>query len=330
MELKAGIYTLTNEEYHALPAISSSHLVLAREALRKFWWKSQYNPNREQGKETKALRFGRAMHTFLLEPERFANEYRVAPQLKDYPDALVYYDQLKARAAALGINTRGMRKDDLEDNIVCCDPEAVVWSWVQREFEEGAKLGKYWPISSDEDALTKSMAAALADEVISLHDTDSTFTMRDVFNHGTAEETFLYQEPTTGLWIKVRADWRLGHHLIFEYRTAKDASPNGFSRDVVKRNYHIRAGMYHHVIQQVTNKAQRFVYIAQEKEPPFLCGGYEQTQTDLQAGWTLALHLLNQVKKCLDKGEPRDHRNWSGYNDGKIAQLVLSDYSMQT
>lgn len=326
--MKSGIFQMTNEEYHALPAISSSHLVLAREALRKFWFKSQFNPQRAAQKETVALRVGRAMHTSLLEPELFNQKYKAIPELKDYPKALYYFDDLKARCAALGVNTRNMRKADLEDNLVACDPESMVWSWFMQEFNEGLKLGKYVAIPKQEHELIKAMAEALADEVIELEDTDTTFTMRDVFTHGQAEETFVWQEPTTGLWLKVRSDWRLGKNLIFEYRTARDASPQGFSREVVKRNYHLRGAMYWQVIQQVTGDPQRFVYIAQEKEEPFLCGGYEQRQTDLEAGWVLVLHLLTLIKKCIDKGA-EDKRNWPSYNGGKISPLELSDYSMQ-
>ncbi len=74
------------EVYHAHPSLSFSLLkMLAPEnTLRDFWWKSWLNPLRDLEDEidTAALRFGRAMHMLLLEPDRFDLTYEVDRKVK--------------------------------------------------------------------------------------------------------------------------------------------------------------------------------------------------------------------------------------------------------
>jgi len=68
-------------DYFAHPAISRSQLVdLQRSPLH--YWSKHVDPNRiAVPLDTPALRFGTAVHTAVLEPERFAAEYSVGPQV---------------------------------------------------------------------------------------------------------------------------------------------------------------------------------------------------------------------------------------------------------
>ena len=71
--------TLTNAEYHARPEVSKSGLDLVHLSPLHFW--NRYlNPNRVPEPPTAAMVIGSALHTRVLEPHLFDDEYAVAPQ----------------------------------------------------------------------------------------------------------------------------------------------------------------------------------------------------------------------------------------------------------
>jgi hypothetical protein len=70
---------MNNSDYHSHPAISKSGLDLINQAPAKYWYKKlsgQYNPAK---KNIDALVTGTAFHSFVLEPEKLENEFRVLP-----------------------------------------------------------------------------------------------------------------------------------------------------------------------------------------------------------------------------------------------------------
>lgn len=71
------IYDMPEAEYRARPEISASGLkILATKTPRHF----QHDYLEKKRKQTKTLEFGKAAHMALLEPERFARTYVVAPE----------------------------------------------------------------------------------------------------------------------------------------------------------------------------------------------------------------------------------------------------------
>lgn len=70
--------TITNEQYHADPAVSASHV---KEAMRSpyHYWARFLDPNRKPVEPTTAMRFGSLVHTAVLEPEELLQRYGVAP-----------------------------------------------------------------------------------------------------------------------------------------------------------------------------------------------------------------------------------------------------------
>lgn len=70
--------TLTNAEYHARPEVSKSGLDLVHRSPLHFW--NRYlNPDRVAEPPTPAMVIGSALHTMVLEPHLFDDEYAVAP-----------------------------------------------------------------------------------------------------------------------------------------------------------------------------------------------------------------------------------------------------------
>jgi len=78
--MKPGIYNISNEEYHSSPGISRSGLMLFRKSPLHYW--DRYlNPDREKEKDKAHYKFGRALHTSILEPNLFNSRYVVKPKI---------------------------------------------------------------------------------------------------------------------------------------------------------------------------------------------------------------------------------------------------------
>jgi exodeoxyribonuclease VIII len=77
--MKIGVHSgISNEEYHSGPGLSSSGLKLIDRSPLHYW--ARYlDPHREASEPTPALILGTAIHTAILEPDRFGEEYAIAP-----------------------------------------------------------------------------------------------------------------------------------------------------------------------------------------------------------------------------------------------------------
>lgn len=75
--MQPGIYpNIPDDEYHAGPGISNSGLVIIANKTPAHYKASLTSPR----EETPALLDGKRIHRIVLEPDRFANEYAVAPK----------------------------------------------------------------------------------------------------------------------------------------------------------------------------------------------------------------------------------------------------------
>jgi exodeoxyribonuclease VIII len=74
---KPGVYDITSDEYHSCPGVSRSGLKEFRRAPYFYWYK-YLNPDYVKPPQKAEFAFGSAFHTFVLEPEKFHNEYFVS------------------------------------------------------------------------------------------------------------------------------------------------------------------------------------------------------------------------------------------------------------
>lgn len=71
-----GIYDISNEEYHASAGISRSGILEFSKSPKHFWHK-YLNPEYIKKDPTPEMKFGTAFHSYVLEPEKFTDEYYV-------------------------------------------------------------------------------------------------------------------------------------------------------------------------------------------------------------------------------------------------------------
>ena len=143
---------------------------------------------------------------------------------------------------------------------------------------------------------------------------------------GTHEAPFFWEDQDTNELCKIRLDCltEIGDALVVvDYKTAADASLDGFTRHALKYGYDFQSGMYCEGIERVTGRTPRFVFVVQEKEPPFAVNVVEADHAFIQRGKDKMRELLGIYHECKTTG------NWPGYMgaDPVISTLELPSWS---
>ena len=92
---------------------------------------------------------------------------------------------------------------------------------------------------------------------------------------GKPEQSLFWYGEASGVWLRARLDWMPDPHsavrpVIFDYKSTVSAEPSAFAKSVLNFGYHIQAAMYAALYYQLTGVDAPFLFIAQEKEPPYL------------------------------------------------------------
>jgi exodeoxyribonuclease VIII len=139
---------------------------------------------------------------------------------------------------------------------------------------------------------------------------------------GKGEMSFFWRDAETGIWCKGRVDrfceW-MGFSVILDLKTTTDASPGDFKWQVARQHYHVKAAWYLDGLNAVQKAQRRFIWLAVEKDPPYLCalyeppdepGAFSRPDISLQRGRSLYRSLLERYASCEKSGV------WPGYSEG--------------
>ncbi len=121
---------------------------------------------------------------------------------------------------------------------------------------------------------------------------------------GKAEQSFWWDDASTGLRCKCRPDWYAGTTVV-DLKTTTDASPAAFARSVATFRYHVQASHY----LAGLHGAERFVFIAVEKTAPYAVAVYELDAAAMAAGNELRQRDMRIIADCHATTE------WPGYGD---------------
>lgn len=93
----------------------------------------------------------------------------------------------------------------------------------------------------------------------------------EAWHAGESEVTGISLEPS-GVWLRCRFDkLAASHQIIFDYKSTVDASPEPFSRLLVRMGYHVQDAFYRRVARALGIAAPKFIFLAQSVEPPYEC-----------------------------------------------------------
>jgi exodeoxyribonuclease VIII len=278
----------SNTEYHSKKEyISCSGLKQIK--------KSPLHFKEEEKKETEAMVFGSAYHTFILEPELFDKEYYVFSD-KEICDILIGEGAKSPRA------TNKYKE------------------WYEREMR----------IAGDKttiDNSTYKMLEKMRDRLLSHR------YVRSLISNGEAEMSVYCEiEIMTGqrIKVKIRPDYKKDQkRIISDLKTTSGASVVDFPRHAADLDYHIQAALYSDIMEAVEGKEMGwdFFFIAQEKTIPYAFNIFEASPQFLAQGRYEYEQLLMLYAFCLE------NNHWPGYqvftqNRFGVNELNLPAYSI--
>ena len=243
--------------YENIKAVNKSTLWEMRKSPLHYWHLIHDTPK----EDTAAMKFGRAIHAYLLDPVEFSERYAVAPEC----------DRRTKEGKAIWAELMESGKEVIS----AADMEAI-----QRMEVEFEPVRKKW--------------------------------LTDV----QTELPLTWTDDETGVECKGRLD-ALSSEWIIDYKTTTDASTNAFTREAIRYGYDLQAAMYMDAAKANGYTPKGFIFIAQEKNAPYLINVIRAGDAFLDRGRWIMMDLLQKYKEC------RDSDTWPGYGEN---ELILPEW----
>lgn len=249
-QLPDGIYFgLDFEAYHGQRRLSASGCCNMLVDPATFWADSWLNPDRVEI-PTEARITGSAYHTAILEPERFAAEYRAEPDPRDYPDAIMTASEVMSILKELGEKqtikgedalARARRLDELlQHQLVAKRP---IWEIIKAEWRE-----------ADPDELQIGISRQLMNEIE--RDVQLIAGNPEILPHvrgGQAEVTILWTGEDGTRW-KIRVDYLRpdGPRDLKSFANTSRKNLNRCIADAIQYNrYYVQAVLYLRGVEKI-------------------------------------------------------------------------------
>lgn len=237
---------MPDEQYYPMVAVSNSRLGNLGTSPLEYW--AGWHLKQE---ETDALRFGKLVHCYLLEPELFAAKYYLVDE-SERPD--------KTKTMAATVNKE----------------------WLEGLHHENQMQGKQ-PYSTDDLAKVKGMQDAAYRDPSCWQWLE----MEGAVEHAHVWEQLVeYYSPRkkkmqqAAVLMKLKSDKLFRDEgIVFDVKTCNDASPSAWARHSWEYGYHRQGALYCDNLG-----ADRFIILAIEKKAPYNCAVYEYDKTLLDAG----------------------------------------------
>lgn len=132
---------------------------------------------------------------------------------------------------------------------------------------------------------------------------------------GRPEQALFWPDPEFGVWRRALIDWlpepAEGRRMIIvDYKTTRCASNESFSRDAMDYGYHQQAAWYLDAVDALNLSLDAaFLFMVQEKNPPYLVNVIELDPVAIRIGRALNRRALTVFAECQRTGE------WPGYSN---------------
>lgn len=193
--------------------------------------------------------------------------------------------------------------------------EADSWrTKAAREERDAAREDGLVPLLGAEYEQVAAMADALrAHPVASV--------LFDPARGGAPEQALFWRDPPTGVMRRALLDWLPqsgpGRMVVPEYKTAVSAEPEAIRRTVDAYGYHQQAAWNSAGVKSLgLAEDVAFVFVVQEKTPPYLVTVVQLDATAMRIGAARNRRALQIYAECTTSGR------WPGYADD-IAHLSL-------
>lgn len=123
---------------------------------------------------------------------------------------------------------------------------------------------------------------------------------------GVKETPYFWVDEMTGVECKCRCDVVTeinGLSVIVDMKSTTNASTEIFMRDAVKYGYMMQAAMYSEGVKASTGKEHLFVFVVQEKEPPYAVNVLQADALFVQYGYDVFRECIGVYADCMKTGE---------------------------
>lgn len=120
---------------------------------------------------------------------------------------------------------------------------------------------------------------------------------------GKGEAENIYISEINGRAVRIKTDW-ISDGVVFDLKTCRDASPEGFSKAIGNYSLYRQAAFYLKVLQSLKYDVDTFCFITVENEAPFNVGVYYLDQSSIDLGNTeidIAFKRLENYEKSENK-----------------------------
>lgn len=289
----------SNEEYHGNKNyIGSTSLKIIGESPLHF--------KNQEPLDTEALRFGSAYHCFILEPDKFDQEYYIIDDT-EFCNELIQFGKLDKKGNRVDVSKPRSTNEYKQ--------------WYEEQVSRAS--GKILFDTEDYNVL-KAMKERLF----------SHYYVRSLLKDGEAEKSYycdLGIMTGQNIGVKVKPDYcKPRKRLIIDLKTCQDASVDGFTRHAAEMKYHISAAMYSDMLEmnEGKNMPWTFIFIAQEKKRPYAFNLFEASPQFISQGRYEYELLLQLYAWC------KENDKWPGYqvfcpNRFGINELSLPKYAIK-
>ncbi len=127
---------------------------------------------------------------------------------------------------------------------------------------------------------------------------------------GRREVSLFWRDGHLDVPCKSRFDALREDGGIGDLKTTRNASPDGFRREIGAYQYHLQAAFYWLAHESVLDRSPPFfAFVAVENDAPFGVGCYVLQSDAIRAGMRLVNQAMARYRQCLDAGA------WPGYDE---------------
>ena len=138
-----------------------------------------------------------------------------------------------------------------------------------------------------------------------------------LWGKGETEQAFFWKDPETGEDCKIKTDRLVKYNrrwYVVDYKTCQCAETMRFNSEIWRLGYYYQAGMYTEGVMHGKKLKKRpgFLFVAQEKKPPYSVNVIEVSEEVMNAGVAKFHELLGKYHDC----KALDY--WPGYMTGDV------------
>ncbi len=272
---------------------------ISASALKKIKVSPLHFIEEEKKEQTDAMAFGSAYHKYILENDKFDDEYFVFDD-KDIIEKLIGEGSKKPRG------TKAYEE----------------WKDAQLSFAQGKIMI---------DVQTMDALKAMREKLMSNR------YVRSLLSDGEPEQSFYCTLKTMDeceAKLIMRTDYiKWQKRAVIELKTTQDASKDGFPKECANYDYHIQAALYADLMEMISGHEfmWTFFFIAQESKAPYAFNVFEASPQFIAQGRYEYEQLILLYQQCRDSGKWPGYQVWCenrfGINNLDLPKWAIRDLS---